>query len=188
MVIDKEIINGCIQNKRKAQSELYKACYGYVITICRRYYRNADDAESILNQSFLKVFTNIKKYKRETPFKMWLRRITVNTIIDEFRKSKIEKNAMMDPVNQESELKYQLVSLNEGDLKMDAEDILTLLDKLPDVSRKVFCLHAIDGFPHKEIAEMLNISIGTSKWHVNQARIKMIQLIKKERMELAKSY
>ncbi len=187
MTVDQKLIEECIKKNRKAQSELYKNCYGYVISICRRYYKNEDDAESILNQAFLKVFNNIKKYKKETPFKSWLRKITVNTIIDEFRKSKIEKNAMSDPANQETEMQDHLVTLNEGDLRMDAEDIFLLLDRLPDVSRKVFCLYAIDGFPHKEIAEQLNITVGTSKWHVNNARIKMMQLIKEERMEYTKA-
>ncbi len=180
MLIDPKIIQGCRKNKSKAQSELYKKCYAYVMGICRSYYRNESDAEAILNQSFLKVFKNIKNYKDENPFKPWLRKITVNTIIDEFRKSQVAKNAMMNPVNQESEMNDKLFSLNEGDLKMEAESILGLLNKLPDVSRKVFCLYALDGYPHKEIASLMDISEGTSKWHVNNARIKMISMMKKQ--------
>ncbi len=184
MTVDQKTIKACTKNDRRAQALLYKSCYGYLMGVCRRYYRNTEDAESVLNQSFLKVLTHIKKYREEVPFQLWIRRITINTIFDEFRKNKKHKETMVEQPEDGIENQTKLVSFNEGELRLDAEGLFKLLDELPDVSRKVFSLHAVDGYQHKDIAELMNISIGTSKWHVNNARMKLIQMIEDKKILL----
>lgn len=183
-MVSQEVINGCKKKDRKAQEVLYKSCYGYLMGVCRRYYKNNDDAESILNQAYLKILTNIKKYREDVPFRLWARRVTINTIFDEFRKQKRYREAMVITDNTSDEYSSASIAFNEGDQKMDAEALFALLDELPDVSRKVFSLHAIDGYPHREIGELMNISVGTSKWHVGNARKKLMELMTKKNLVL----
>lgn len=111
------------------------------------------------------------------PFGLWVRRITINTIIDEFRKKKLvyEQTELVDFDDPENEADRTV--LNNYVQKMDAAQIQAMIDTLPETSRRVFNLFAIDGFSHKEIAAMAGISEGTSKWHVNFARTKLKELI-----------
>lgn len=168
-MVSEEILKACIKRERKAQFELFKLCYGFLMAICRRYYSNKEDAEEVLNKGFLKILNNLKKYRAEVPFKLWIRRIMINTIIDEFRKNK-KYYEKMDFNATDGHQEFESSQLNLGEMKLDAEYLLDLLDKLPDMSKKVFSLYAIDGFKHSEIAEKLEISEGTSKWHVSNAR------------------
>lgn len=150
--------------------------------ICLRYERNREDAEALLNMGFLKIFTNMDKYQDHVPFEAWARRIMINTIIDNFRKNKkyIEKIE----VREDSDLDFNSrVSFNEADLHFDAEVLENMIRELPTISQKVFNMHVIDGFSHKDVAEMLGMSVGTSKWHVSNARkILKEKLIKQKEM------
>lgn len=174
-MISEEIIKACIKKDRKAQFELFRQCYGFLMAICRRYHPNKDDAEAILNKAFLKVLDNLKKYRPEVPFKLWIRRITINTIIDDFRKHKKYRERMDFQEYDVSTQKHS--EFNIADLDLDAHYLYDLLDRLPDTSKQVFCLFAIDGYQHKEISEMLNMSEGTSKWHVSNARALLKEMI-----------
>lgn len=167
-----EIIKGCMNNDRKAQFEFYRHFYPALMPVCKRYLNNKEDAESILNLAFLKVFNSIKNIDLQKPIEPWLKKIVINTIIDEFRKKNREKDFI--------EFKDQFHendSSNETE-KYGYEELLLLLQKLPAVSSKVFNLYVIDGYSHKEIAEMLYISEGTSKWHLSEARNRLKILLK----------
>lgn len=177
MDIEKELIDACIKESRKAQFELYKKCYSLLMSICMRYEKNKEDAEALLNQAFFKILTNLKKRPENAPFEAWIRRITINTVIDEYRKKKrsqldyLEEPMLVAPI---SEMSY-----NEADQKLDAEDLENIIKQLPPVSQTVFNLYVIDGYNHKEIGEKLNISEGTSKWHLSSARKKLKTLMRK---------
>ena len=108
MNIEKHLLEGCIRGERKAQYELYKLCYGILMAVCFRYERNKEDAEFLLNKAFLKILNNLESYSSSVPFEAWIRRITINTAIDEYRKSQRSK---VDYVEEP----MQLASLSEMD-------------------------------------------------------------------------
>ena len=169
-----------MKRDRRAQEKLYKLCYGFLIGVCRRYYRNYEDAEAVLNQAFLKILTQLEKYNEGVPFNLWIRRVTINTIFDEYRKNKKYNESHVEELVDPSMGAEKKVSYNEADLEFDAQELLNMLDTLPEISRRVFCLFAIDGYSHMEISKMMDIKNGTSKWHVNHARTKLKELILKK--------
>ncbi|MBK7128133.1 MAG: sigma-70 family RNA polymerase sigma factor [Crocinitomicaceae bacterium] len=169
-MIDERLIEACRKNDRRAQEKLYEWYYVKVMPTCMRYHRNEEDARSVLNIGFVKICRNLDKLKPDTPFEAWARRILMNTIIDEFRKNKNYLQLVdAKETDRELEIKSEVIE-NDVWSKMETDVLMGLLKKLPDVSRKVFNLYVIDGYTHKEIGEMLEISDGTSKWHLSNAR------------------
>ena len=172
-----ELLARCRKNDRKAHNELYGHCFGYLMSICLRYCNNREDAESLLNQGFLKIVTKLDKYNEDVPFGSWISRIMVNTIIDEFRRDK-KRRENMSGAELDEDRSTGRVDYNEAAQRLEAEALEKMIQKLPDMSRKVFNLYAIEGYTHKEIGEMLGISDGTSKWHVSFARKNLQGMIK----------
>jgi RNA polymerase sigma-70 factor (ECF subfamily) len=169
-MIDHILIEACRKNDRRAQEKLYEWCYVKLMPTCMRYHKNEEDARAILNISFVKICKNLDKLKEETPFEAWVRRITLNTIIDEFRKNK-NYLQLVDSKETERELEIHVTSVENGVWsKLEMDVLMGLLKRLPDISRNVFNLYVIDGYTHKEIGELLEISDGTSKWHLSNAR------------------
>ncbi len=177
MEISLDLITACIRRERKAEYELYRVTYSYLISICLRYTNSREEAKEMLNIGFLKILYNLEKYKPEVPFKKWIRKVMINTLIDEYRKEK-KHNERIEYVENYSETQ-DYAELNEAMVKMDVDQIHSLIVKLPPVSRRVFTLYVIDGFNHKEIAEMLEITDGTSRWHLNFSRIKLKEMFQK---------
>ncbi len=166
-MVTESLIERCRREEPKAQYELYRALYGQMMAICGRYERNKQDAVARMNQGFLKILTNLDKRRPEVPFELWTRRIMINTVIDEFRKERQRKaTETLDGSLDDG----TLVEVNDYLRHMEADAFAELLQRVPDMSRKVFNLFAVDGFGHQEIAQMLGISEGTSKWHVANAR------------------
>ncbi|MCH2234610.1 MAG: RNA polymerase sigma factor [Crocinitomicaceae bacterium] len=169
-MIDQSIIDKCKVNDRRAQEKLYEWFYVKLMPTCMRYHKNEEDARHILNIGFVKICKNLDKLKDGTPFEAWVRRIVMNTIIDEFRKNK-KYIQLVD--NKETDRELELAGTTvENSIwsKLETDVLMGLLKRLPDVSRKVFNLYVIDGYSHKEIGAMLDISDGTSKWHLSNAR------------------
>lgn len=166
-MVDESLIARCLKQEPKAQYEMYRALYGQLMGVCSRYERNRDDAHDRLNQAFLKILNHLEKRRPEVPFELWTRRIMINTVIDNHRheKQRREVESLDAPLDEGA-----LIEVNEYLKQMDADAFAALLARVPDMSRKVFNLFAIDGFGHQEIAAMLGISEGTSKWHVSHAR------------------
>ena len=165
--MDRTLIDRCIRKEAKAQYELYKALYPMMMSVCSRYERNKQDAVSSMNAGFMKILDGIGDRRPEVPFEAWARRIIINTVIDAFRSSKHRKSVeSLDETVED----VQATDANDYLRNMEAESFADLLLRVPPMSRNVFNLFAIDGHAHKEIAEMLDISEGTSKWHVNNAR------------------
>ncbi len=165
------VISACRQNNPKAQRALIKLFYGYVKSIALRYAGSSMPADEIINDSFLKVFNNLSKYDDSKPFKAWLRVITINTATDYYRKNK--KDQMVDePMNTSTP------DCSEDQIsRLSAEEILALIQQLSPAYRMVFSLYVIDGYSHKEIAEILGIKEGTSKSNLQDARHKLQSLI-----------
>ncbi|MDX2248151.1 MAG: RNA polymerase sigma factor [Bacteroidia bacterium] len=177
--ISPELIRACIKEDRLAQSQLYRRCFSALMGICMRYMKNEDDAVAVLNMGFLKILKNLDKRRAEVPFEAWIRRIMINTIIDEFRKNKRHLETLTYTDFESGSFPQDFVDLNEAEHKFDAEAIGQMIQELPEMSRKVFNLYAIDGYSHKEIGEMMGISDGTSKWHVSFARTKIKEMMQK---------
>jgi RNA polymerase sigma-70 factor (ECF subfamily) len=150
------------------------------MSICIRYTKNEDKAKEVLNMGFLKIILNLNKYKTEVPFKAWIRRVMINTLINEYKKEKIHYDTIkyVDEYNETASYADLTETINEH----DADTIYLLINQLPQATRQIFNLYFVDGFKHKEIAEMLNISEGTSKWHLNAAKEKLKLLFKKKEL------
>ncbi|MFT4759983.1 MAG: RNA polymerase sigma factor (sigma-70 family) [Paraglaciecola sp.] len=173
----KKLLQDCKAGKRKAQYQLYRECFPYLMGVCYRYQKNEVDAAAILNAGFLKILTNLDKYRPEVPFEAWSKRIVINTIIDEFRKNRKVRELIDYKDFSETDSFEELINFNEAAEQFEAEELESLIKKLPPVSQKVFNLYAIDGYKHKEISALLAISEGTSKWHLSFARKKLQEML-----------
>lgn len=171
-----QLISGCVKQDRKCQKLLYKAFYGFAMGICLRYAGNRDEAAEVMNQGFFKVFTNIARYDSDRPFKAWLGRIMMNASIDHYRANL--KMAYTDDLE-----KAEDISDGElADRKLNYDELIALVQQLPQAYRTVFNLFAIEGYGHDEIDEMLGISAGTSKSNLHKARQKLkLMILKAER-------
>ncbi len=178
MQISPSIIEGCINQERLAQRKLYEECYSYMMAVCYRYAKSEDEALEFMNMGFLKVLTKLEKKPVDVPFKFWIRKILINSMIDEFRKSKKYKESIVLGRSEgENEYEGEKYSLNEAESRLNVDDIYRLIKILPPMSRKVFNLYVVDGYNHREIGEMLGITDGTSKWHLATAKKKLRELI-----------
>lgn len=167
-----ELISQCVSQHPLAQRRLYEKYYAYVKVICLRYTSRIEDCEEVMDDAFIKVFRHIEKYDFNKPFNAWLRTIVVNTAIDFYRQS--IRLAVSDHLEDHS-----YVSIEDHTLScLSAEDILKAVQKLSPGYRAVFVMFAIDGFNHKEIAEALNITEGTSKSNLAKARVKLQEILK----------
>lgn len=176
------IIASCRRNDSKAQRALIQQYYGYVKSICLRYTSDDQDADEILNDSFLKVLSHINLYDSAQPFKSWVRKITVNTAIDHYRK-------MLREVEKDSIDNLQIAETDVNIIeRISAEEILAMVRRLSPAYRMVFSMFVLDGYSHKEIAEMLGIQEGTSKSNLQDARRKLQGMIMKHNPGLYNAY
>jgi len=176
-----QLIRGCIKQDRKCQKMLYKAFYGFSMGICLRYTGNRDEACEVMNQGFFKVFTHIERFDMSRPFKAWLGKIMMNVSIDFYRANL--KMAYTEDLD-----KAEDISDNElADKNLNYNDLLAMVQKLPQAYRTVFNLFAIEGYSHEEIGEMLNINAGTSKSNLHKARQKLKQMILKANLPASNS-
>lgn len=171
MQVTKQILLGSAENDRRSQKVLYEYCYRQFIRLCMRYYSNHEDARHALNNGFLKIVNGLQNVDLdELNFAAWAKRIIVNTLIDEYRKNK-NHNQVIVAKETESELANSAERVeNLGSLELNYQEILDLLKTIPPISAHVFTLYVIDGYNHKEIGDLLEISEGTSKWHLSTAR------------------
>lgn len=163
---EKSLIENAIDNNREAQKLLFEQHSPKMLGVCRQYVKDIHHAEDLLLQGFLKVFTNLHKFKHEGSFEGWIRRIMVNTCISYLRKKNVVDLSDED---------FVFNDVATDNLENTAvEDIQKLLDKLPDGYKMVFNLYAIEGYKHSEIAKELGISESTSKSQLFKAR-KLLQ-------------
>jgi RNA polymerase sigma-70 factor (ECF subfamily) len=161
---EEQIIAGCISGERKYQEILYHTYSSKMFSVCLRYANEYAGAEDLLQDGFIKVFNNIQKFRSEGSFEGWIRRIFVNNSIEYFR-----KKANMYVVQETEALTYEYYDDNAVQ-KLMKEDLMKIIQSLSVGYRTIFNLYAIEGYSHKEIAEMLNITEGTSKSQLARAR------------------
>jgi len=166
-----KVLSGCRKDDRKDQRILYKTFYGFAMSICLRYAGNRYEAAEIMNQGFLKVFTKLDLFDEAKPFKGWLGRIMINTSINYFHSNK--KMAHMEDV---SGLEIS-GNLELPDQKLAYDDLLAMVQQLPQAYRTVFNLYAIEGYNHDEISQLLGINEGSSKSNLFRAREKLRKMI-----------
>lgn len=155
---DSELLDGCLRRDSKAQAALYHKYKGRFFGICRRYTQSKEEAEDIFQDAFVKVFLNLKELRSADQLSAWIRRVVVNVCIDYYHKRitfvDITEIPEMAPADWQSD---SVIS------RMNNQELLSLVNELPDGARMVFNLFVIDGYGHQEIAQMLGISEGTSK-------------------------
>lgn len=168
-------INGCIKNDPRAQEALYKAYYRAMISLCLRYTGSTEDAVEALNNGFFKVFKYIQRYDRKKgSLYTWIRILVINSCLHFIKqKEKIKSE-------QELEEGIEVAIPPEVLEKIEADELLSMIRRLPPATGAVFNLFVIEGFTHKEIAVMMRISEGTSKWHLSEARKKLQSMIQPE--------
>ena len=170
MDITPEIIKSCIRDDRKAINLLFEFGFRLLMPICFRYNKNEEDARAAYNVGFIKILKGLPKIDENVNFKAWARRIMVNSLIDEYRKNK-KYNERIQKSDSESELDYYSTGTsNDAESNLGVENIMQLVQELPKTTACVFNMYVIDGYAHKEIAEKLEMSEGTSKWHLSTAR------------------
>lgn len=145
------------------------------MSICIRYTHNQDRANETLNLGFFKILKYLNTYRTNEPFKPWIRKVMINTLIKEYKKEKSQKLNLVYVEDYHDSEKYS--ELNSIMDKINSEQIYKFIAMLPPASRQVFNLYFIDGYKHREIADMLDFSEGTSKWHLNSAREKLKEMI-----------
>lgn len=168
---DKDLINGCRKEHRLAQKILYERYFGKMLGIAMRYTKQREEAVEILNAAFMKVFTSLNRYTDNNNLAGWIAKIVFNCSIDHVRRHTKYRKVMNFEIERDAPV------LNDCINTLHIEDIFKLIQKLPTASRTVFCLYVVDGYKHKEVAEMLNITVGTSKWHLANARKELQRLI-----------
>ena len=173
----KTIVDGCARGDRDSQQLLYKATYGKMLGVCMRYAKDSDEAKDFLHDGFIKVFEKIKYFKHTGSIEGWIRRIIVNNTIDCIRKQnkmKFNTNSDHTILNLTDNSTDDLEKL--GKINIDAARIIELIQELSPAYKTVFNLYVIEEYTHKEIAEMLNVSIGTSKSNLAKAKGKIRNL------------
>ncbi len=176
MYTDKELIERCLENDPRAQEFLYKRFARRMYGVCLRFARNTLEADDILQEGFIKVFTFLKDFRQEGSLEGWIRRTFVNTAINyyhskenEWKETSIDKAGSFHPVSED---------MLE---KISAEDLLEIIRELPAGYRMVFNLYVIEGYNHQEIAEMLHISENTSKSQLSRARAALQERLEKRK-------
>lgn len=170
MKVDNDLIQACINDDRKAIRSLYENCHGQLLGIGLRYLKDRNEALSAFHKSFMKILSNLESYADQKNFMAWAKRIMVNTCIDTFRKNSkhIEREYPFDPGDYI--YKNGSIDWNLAESEMRTEDLMEMITSLPDKSRQVFNLYVFEDYKHQEIAEMLDMGEGTSKWHLSKAR------------------
>ena len=163
---EQQLISEAIANNRQAQQQLYSKYASKMLSVCRQYIKDIHHAEDVMITGFMKMFTNLKKFENKGSFEGWMKRIMIHECIDYLRvkKNSFNHKDIDDVIYSEEEDNYEM----EGDFSID--DIQLLIDNLPEGYKMVFNLYIIEGYKHNEIAELLNISEGTSKSQLSHAK------------------
>jgi len=174
-VNEKDLIQACQQQERKAQKLLFDRYSAKMLGICRRYVKNLEDAEDVMIEGMYKVMSKINQYHGTGSFEGWMRRVMVNEALMFLRKA---HNFKMTVEISNIEIKSQVTIEDQ----LAAEDILNLMEKLPTGYRTIFNLYVVEGYKHREIAEILEISINTSKSQLILAKKRLRSLVRKNQL------
>lgn len=159
------LVDGCRRQDRTVQRQLYERFAGKLFVVCKRYVRDADEAEDVLQDAFVKIYRHIGQFRFECPLEAWLKRVVINTALKHLKREKPWAN----PANAQ-EMAPLLPQADTSLPTLNYQYLLGLIGELPTGCRTVFNLYAIEGYTHVEIAEMLGIAEGTSKSQYARAR------------------
>ena len=160
-----QLLEGCVAGNRRMQEALFRQFYGFGMSIALRYSRDEQDAADIMSNAFLKVFRSIRNFDpSKGSLHAWIKKIIINEGLDHIKARKRFTSEVEVETAEEPEVN------NAALQEMGAEEIMNLVKRLPPATHAVFVLYAVEGYNHREIGERLNISEGTSKWHLSEAR------------------
>lgn len=167
---EKEIVEGCVRNERYFQELLFRQHFDTMMRMCMRYTRDKDKAMEIINMGFLRVFQKLHTFQFKGSLEGWIRRLVFHSLSDYFKKDSKYLQFMVFEERDQS-------TIEKAHSNLYAEDILKMVETLPPATQEVFRLYAIEGFTHVEISKNIGISVGTSKWHLSNARKILKKLI-----------
>lgn len=175
---DEQLVKKCLEKDALAQKYLFESFSRKMMGVCLRYSKDAEEAQDVLQIGFVKVFEKLHLFNNEGSLEGWIRKVIVNTALDQIRKNKkFDNNVDLDTVD------FSLPTENENVLDaMGASDLLKIIQQMPPGFRTVFNLYAIEGYTHQEIADQLNISINTSKSQYSRARVYLQKIIIEEKI------
>lgn len=179
-VITEPIIAACLRNDRKAQRDLYAYCYPIMLKVCSRYAGTTDDIVEMTNTCFIKIIKNLHTLSDINTLGGWVKQIAVNASIDMYRSGKKYRDRNRFTIDTEySAAANTHVGFDYTESKMDSHLIFQVIRELPDTTREVLNLFAIEGYSHREIAQTLHISEEASRWHLHKARNVVAERLKK---------
>ena len=170
-----KLVKACVKGDRKGQQILYEAYYSKMLSVCVRYSRDINEAQDLLHDGFIKVFASLRGFKNKGSLEGWIRRIIVNNAIDYVRAKRIFYVESDDYVFNGSEDNIN-ESYDKEMVDIKAKILIEMIQQLSPAYRTVFNLYVIENYSHKEIAEALNINIGTSKSNLAKAKMKLRSL------------
>ena len=171
-ITESDLLRGCMDGNRRMQEELYRRFSPRMYAVCLRYAGNAEEAEDILQEGFIKIFKKLDSFRSEGSFEGWVRRIFVNTAIEHFRR---KRYLMPVTEKEENTIEGNYVSVLD---ELAEKDILALVQELSPGYRTVFNMYVVEGYTHKEIADMLGISEGTSKSQLSRAKVILQDMVR----------
>jgi RNA polymerase sigma-70 factor (ECF subfamily) len=174
--LNNNTIRLCKEGDRKAQTYLYATFYKKIYNCCYRILRNSCEAEDVMQESFIKAFSQLDKYEKETPFEAWILRIAINTAIDKLRENQPEWVDYDEKHFQHPEIEDET---DEWELTIEkVKQIKRAVEQLPDAARIIINLYLIEGYDHEEISEILHISSGNVRIQYMRAKQKLIEMLK----------
>ncbi|HKK40414.1 MAG TPA: RNA polymerase sigma factor [Cryomorphaceae bacterium] len=162
---EQRLIKACLKSKKKARRALYDTHKGVMFALCLRYASSREEAEDILQEGFLKVYRDLHQYKPDAPLGAWIRKVMVNTALENIRKKSRRPQSRGQEV-----MEWDSVTSADPSVEMNAKDLTAVIQGLPEDFRLVFNLVALEGYSHREVAEKLDISESNSKVRLNRAR------------------
>lgn len=171
---DEALIKGCLENDRKSQEQLYRKYFGSMLRMVSRYTKDKEASQEIINNGFLRAFKKLNTFTNSGSLEGWLRKLVFHSLSEYFK----QHNKYVQLLVFEEPVKAPTTNGAETALhQMYYDDVMKLVNTLPPATKQVFELYAIEGFSHMEISKQVNISIGTSKWHLSTARKQLQSLI-----------
>lgn len=181
-VSEEQLAKGCSEGVEEYCKILFERFYGKMLNVCKRYAKNYDEAQDMLQEGFIRVFKNISQYQYKGSLEGWIRRVIVTTSINYCKKYRM--NESIDYMEHDTlaasfsdEAATSVFTLNHAAEKIDAQRLLDMIQSLPPAYNMVFNLYAIEGYSHQEIAQMLDITEGTSRSNLAKARYKLQKML-----------
>ncbi len=181
MPIEHQIIEACLKEDRSAQKQLYEMFAGRLFAVALRYMKDRDSAEDVLQDAFVKIFRHLNTFRFDSPLEAWLRKIVVNTALKALKKNAGLAQSLEGDYMISEDLHYA----NSGYENLSYQQLISLMNELPDGCRTVFNLYAVEGYKHHEIARMLGVTEGTSKSQYSRAKSLLQEKLEKERIRIS---